>query len=210
MIVGETGKEDVFDEAKLKKLTGRDKIRARFMREDFFEFEATHKLCFAGNHLPKLRSADHAMRRRARICPFDNPHKKVDLRRAAALKAEGGGILKLLIEAAVRWQAVKLTEPKVVREATDKYFETANPLRQWLRERCEFGVNYKARSMALYADYAGWAKDLGLKVLTMRHFSADLDGVEGVRLYHYKDGNYFDGMRLRVGAGEADGAGDRG
>lgn len=197
VIVGETGKDDVFDEAKLKKLTGRDQIRARHMREDFFEFEATHKLIFAGNHLPKLRSGDHAMRRRTRICPFDNPHKKVDRRHGAALKAEGGGILKLLIEAAVRWQgASSLGEPKIVREATDRYFENANPLRQWLRERCELRGNYRERSTLLHADFTKWAKDFGHKEPAQRVFTADLDGIEGISHKHYRDGAYFEGVRL--------------
>jgi putative DNA primase/helicase len=159
VIVGETGKDDSFDEAKLKKLTGRDPIRARFMREDFFEFEATHKLAFAGNFLPKLRSADHAMRRRTRICPFDFPHKRVDKTRAAALKREGGGVLKLLVAAAVTWETEKLTEPAVIKAATDRYFETANPMRRWLRERCQLGRRLEEKSGTLYSDYVRWARE---------------------------------------------------
>ena len=48
----------------LKTLTGGDKIPARFMRQDFFEYVPQFKLIIAGNHKPGLRSVDEAMRRR--------------------------------------------------------------------------------------------------------------------------------------------------
>src|SRR5262249_5550062 len=47
-------------ESKIKMLTGGDKISARFMRQDFFEFTPQFKLVIAGNHKPGLRSVDEA------------------------------------------------------------------------------------------------------------------------------------------------------
>jgi putative DNA primase/helicase len=52
-------------ESKIKALTGGDKIAARFMRQDFFEFTPQFKLVVAGNHKPGLRSVDEAIRRAA-------------------------------------------------------------------------------------------------------------------------------------------------
>ncbi len=57
-------------ESKIKALTGGDKIAARFMRQDFFEFTPTFKLMIAGNHKPGLRSVDEAIRRRFHLVPF--------------------------------------------------------------------------------------------------------------------------------------------
>lgn len=51
-------------ESKIKVLTGGDKVAARFMRQDFFEFVPSFKLLVGGNHMPSLRSVDEAMRRR--------------------------------------------------------------------------------------------------------------------------------------------------
>ena len=57
-------------ESKLKALTGGDKITARFMRQDFFEFTPQFKLVIAGNHKPAIRNVDEAMRRRLHLIPF--------------------------------------------------------------------------------------------------------------------------------------------
>src|SRR5437879_4712884 len=57
-------------ESKIKALTGGDRISARFMRQDFFEFTPAFKLVLAGNHKPGLRSVDEAIRRRLHLVPF--------------------------------------------------------------------------------------------------------------------------------------------
>ena len=57
-------------ESRIKSLTGGDKIAARFMRQDFFEFTPQFKLVIAGNHKPGLRSVDEAIRRRFHLIPF--------------------------------------------------------------------------------------------------------------------------------------------
>ena len=49
-------------ESRLKALTGGDQISARFMRQDFFQFDPQFKLMIAGNHRPGLRSVDEAIR----------------------------------------------------------------------------------------------------------------------------------------------------
>ncbi|MBI5119031.1 hypothetical protein HZA56_21410 [Candidatus Poribacteria bacterium] len=51
-------------EATVKKLTGGDRLAARRMRQDYFEFEPTHKIFMSGNHLPIIHGTDHAFWRR--------------------------------------------------------------------------------------------------------------------------------------------------
>jgi putative DNA primase/helicase len=57
-------------ESKIKQLTGGDRISARFMMKDFFEFQPQFKLLIVGNHKPGLRSVDEAIRRRFQLIPF--------------------------------------------------------------------------------------------------------------------------------------------
>jgi putative DNA primase/helicase len=52
-------------ESRIKQMTGGDRISARFMRQDFFEFTPQFKLTIVGNHKPILRNVDEAARQRA-------------------------------------------------------------------------------------------------------------------------------------------------
>ena len=57
-------------ESKVKNLTGGDKISARFMRQDFFEYTPQFKPVIVGNHKPAIRNIDEAMKRRMHMIPF--------------------------------------------------------------------------------------------------------------------------------------------
>ena len=45
----------------VKEATGGDPIRARRMREDFWEFQPTHKVFLATNHKPVITGTDNAI-----------------------------------------------------------------------------------------------------------------------------------------------------
>ena len=77
-------------ESRIKTLTGGDKIAARYMRGDFFEFTPAFKLVIAGNHRPALRTVDEAMQRRFRMVPFTTtiPETERDPRLTENLRAE--------------------------------------------------------------------------------------------------------------------------
>jgi len=93
-------------ESRVKALTGGDRIAARFMRQDFFEFTPQFKLLIAGNHKPGLRSVDEAIRRRFHLVPFavTIPAAERDLRLSEKLRAEWPGILKWMIAGCLDWQ----------------------------------------------------------------------------------------------------------
>jgi putative DNA primase/helicase len=70
MVAQETERGARWAEAKIKALTGGDKITARFMRQDFFDFVPKFKIMISGNHKPFLRGVDEAIRRRLHLIPF--------------------------------------------------------------------------------------------------------------------------------------------
>ncbi len=53
-----------------KQLTGGDRIKARYMRQDFWEFDPTHKIWLSANHKPEVRGTDYAIWRRIKLIPF--------------------------------------------------------------------------------------------------------------------------------------------
>src|SRR3954466_4845109 len=56
----ETEEGGRLDEAKIKMLTGGDKITARFLHKEWFDFWPTHKLWVQGNYKPVIRGTDNA------------------------------------------------------------------------------------------------------------------------------------------------------
>ena len=51
-----TSTTDLYD---IAEAVGGDKIKARFMRADFFEFDPTHKLQMLTNHKPIIKGSDN-------------------------------------------------------------------------------------------------------------------------------------------------------
>jgi putative DNA primase/helicase len=60
VVVSENDKNMRLGEAKVKRLTGGDKIKARRMRQDFVEFEPSHTPVLVTNYLPKVSGDDPA------------------------------------------------------------------------------------------------------------------------------------------------------
>jgi putative DNA primase/helicase len=147
-------------EAKIKMLTGGDRIAARFMRGDFFEFVPQFTLLIAGNHKPGLRSVDEAIRRRFHLIPFDvtiGPHER-DETLPEKLKDEWPGILAWAIKGCLAWHAGGLHPPAVVRAATDAYLDGQDALRAWLEECCDLNPNAWTPRTELYTSWQAWAE----------------------------------------------------
>jgi putative DNA primase/helicase len=113
VVAQETQRGRKWDETKIKALTGGDKITARFMRQDYFDYEPTFKLFVTGNHKPRLGSVDEAMRRRLLLVPFtvQIPPAERDPYLARKLKAEWPAILRWCIDGCLQWQRIGLAPP---------------------------------------------------------------------------------------------------
>jgi putative DNA primase/helicase len=163
-----------WDEAKLKQITGGDPITARFMRGNFFTFRPTFKLLLAGNHRPRMRSADLALRRRFHMVPFLTRPAKPDPKLGEKLRAEYPGILSWAIAGELDRRRIGLSPPPSVVAATDEYFEAENVLSRWLDERCSRGQGISTQTGDLYRDYKSWAATAGEFVWSERVFSQKL------------------------------------
>ena len=126
-------------ESRVKAITGGDRQAARFMRQDFFEFEPQFKLVIAGNHKPGLKSVDEAIRRRFHLIPFKVtiPEAEMDLALGEKLKKEWPGILAWAVKGCLGWQAMGLKPSASVLQATADYLEAEDSCALWLEESCE-------------------------------------------------------------------------
>jgi putative DNA primase/helicase len=169
-------------EAKIKMLTGGDRIRARHMRRDFFEFAPTHKIVIVGNHRPALRNADEAMRRRLVLIPFDAviPLDARDPKLAEKLAAEHPAILAWMIEGCRLWLERGLDPPTRVLAATDEYLASADAIARWVEERCVFGPNEFMTKAKAFESWKAWAEAAGEFVGTQRRLCERISGLPGV------------------------------
>jgi putative DNA primase/helicase len=128
-------------EALMKTLTGEENVRARRMREDFWEFAPTWKVWFCANDKPKVKGRDKATWRRIKLIPFDVtiPDDEVDPKLGSKLLEELPGILNWAIEGCLEWQDKKLQEPDKVTKATEAYREETDIVAQFVRDCCFTG-----------------------------------------------------------------------
>lgn len=163
-------------EATVKQLTGADRIKARFMRQDFFEFEPTHTIFLAANHRPVVRGTDLAIWRRLRLLPFDvtiAPEDQ-DHHLVETLRAELGGILAWAVEGCTRWQKSGLSMPKAVMAATEEYRTEMDILGAYLDECCLVAEVAAVSSADFYRSYTEWCEANGEHVLSLKRLAPAL------------------------------------
>jgi putative DNA primase/helicase len=186
-------------ESKLKVLTGGERIPARFMRQDFFEYVPQFKLLIAGNHKPGLRTVDEAMRRRLNLLPFTVtiPAQERDLELREKLRAERGGILQWMIEGCLSWQREGLNAPAVVRAATTDYLAAEDTLGRWLEECCVSDNRCSSSASALFGSWKRWCEQNGEQSGSQKGFSESLQSRGFSRVRKAQGKRAFSGLGLR-------------
>jgi len=200
----ETEKGRRWDEAKIKSMTGGDKMTARFMRQDFFDFVPKFKLWITGNHKPIVVNVDEAMRRRMLLVPFtvQIPPEERDPNLAEKLKAEWPAILRWMLDGCLEWQEIGLAPPLIITDATDAYFDDQDLIKQWLEECTGDGGPFAfAPSSQLFASWKNWCDARGLPPGNSQNLSDALHdrGFERKRTMRAKG---FKGLTLKTQDGQ--------
>ncbi len=186
-------------EALVKQMTGGDRMKARFMRQDFFEFDPTHKLWLAVNHKPAVRGTDHAMWRRICLVPFTvtitDDKKDKDL--PAKLQAELPGILNWALAGCLAWQHGGLQSPDEVKNATNSYRDEMDVLAHWLDDCCVITPAARTPAGDLYTSYADWCGKGGEHPLPQRTFGLRL-AERGYEQLRTKVARFWKGVGLRL------------
>ena len=169
------------DEAKVKELTGGDRIKARRMREDFWEFCPTHKLWLIANYRPSIRGGYHGIWRRLRLVDWPvtiAEHEKDKSLADRIIRDELPGVLAWAVEGCLEWQRSGLNEPASVLASTAAYQADQDTLAAFLADE---GLVIDAANRKLFmtaADvrqrYQMWCQTAGQDPTTPQAFGRQL------------------------------------
>ena len=163
--VVESGEGRRLNESLVKELTGGDRIRARRMRQDFWEFTPSHLPVLITNHKPIVRGTDLGIWRRLKLVPFNVtiPESDQDVELVDKLHAEAGHILRWALGGIIEWRKLGLHEPDVVKSATDGYRQSQDVLKAFIVDTCEVDDQLRVKCRELYGIYKQWCEANGEK-----------------------------------------------
>ena len=171
----ETNRGSQFNTARIKALTGRDPITARFLFKNEFTFEPELKLWLSVNHPPRVEDDSLGFWSRPHVVEFPNTFASVaDTTLKDRLIEEGEGILAWLVRGALEWQKDGLKAPPEVRAAVQTYQEAQGDLEEFLDTCCVVEAAAEAAHSELWDTYSRWtqsehrqrssSKDLGKRL----------------------------------------------
>jgi putative DNA primase/helicase len=174
VVAQETDDDCKLNENQVKMLTGGDPIQCRRMREDFWEFEPTHKILLATNKVPIIHGSDHGIWRRIKLIPFLVTFTP-DLTLETILATEMPGIFQWAIGGYSLFNMLGgFVEPDAVVNAKAEYREEMSTVAQFVEDKCELGVNNSIEASVLYQSFKMYCELHGHKVFSSRKFGNDL------------------------------------
>jgi P4 family phage/plasmid primase-like protien len=187
-------------ESLIKEMTGGDKLSARFMRGEFFEFYPEFKPWLATNHKPQVRG-DRALWNRLKLIPFhvtipkdrQKPRHEV----MAMFRREFSGILNWALEGCLEWQRNGLGVPEEVVTATREYEAEQDTFAMFLEEKCVRAPNARVLSLALYREYKSWAEQYGESPVSHKMFASFMSE-RGFEKTKTNRGFLYSGIGLRT------------
>ena len=153
----------------MKNITGQDKIEARPLYGDPFQYTPQFKLLLACNHLPNIPSDDGGTWRRIRVIDFfikftSNPQNKNDRKSDPKLREKikkwNQGFVWLLINVYyplyVQNEGLDNLEPERVKNATNKYKADSNTIMEFFNEGLERNSDSTINISELFEMYKIW------------------------------------------------------
>lgn len=189
----EVGEGRRLNEVLIKQLSGGEKVSARFLYHEYFEFMPKFKLFFASNHKPEIHGQDYAIWRRIHLIPFEVtiPPNEQDPNLMDKLRGELPGILRWAVRGAVDWCQGRLRVPQRVLSATNSYKEEMDIISEFIGARCTATAGAESGAAEIYGEYVQFCEESKEKPLTRNAFGRRLTehgfksrkGTEGRRIW---------------------------
>lgn len=170
VVATETPEGRRLNEPLIKGLTGGDRIRARFMRKDSFEFVPVLKLFIGTNYKPSIRDDSTGMWRRVRLIPFEASFtgNQCDAQLQSKLSDEREGILAWVVHGAMSVAKGEPQIPDCVKAAIDTYRGEQDVISEFIESECLVGEGLTIEKAALFRAWQAW---MGGRGGTQRSFN---------------------------------------
>jgi len=164
------------NEGLIKQLSGGDKVTARRLYGNEFEFKPEFKLWMSSNHKPIIRGTDLGIWRRIHLIPFNVKisEEEVDKNLKLKLTHEYMGILKWAVDGCLMWQREGLKLPQSIKQATTDYQHEMDIISAWIDECCELDASAFEKAGDLYNSYSRWAKDRNEYLMSSTKFGREM------------------------------------
>ena len=198
-MASESGIGRKLNDAKVKNMTGRDDLTARFLYGQQFSFTPVVKFVLSSNYLPSVHdSTDDGMRRRLVIAPFtENLEDIRDIHLKERLKTpdELAAVLAWCVDGCLKWQKEGLgTPPRRFLQQAGTYYEESDALQQFLDDECCIGKVCRAKVKHFHKRYAAWCGERVKKKTVI-----DMMRRKGYEMKRQTDGRFFIGVELKGG-----------
>lgn len=210
VFVDETRRDKHLNVERIKALTGSKHIKANFMRQNFFEFEARFKLWIAGNGTPKMKDdSDGVWKRLHRVVCHGkvDPARRVDRYADVLYSEEASGILNWALAGLADYRRRGgLATPETVTRDVEEYRHDENFERQFVEDQLIVtgDPNDVLTNESLWFLYNAWCGGNGLRGVDVKNavvlgkavVALELPGVE--RFHGRVDGRVrrgFSGLR---------------
>lgn len=176
-LVNETGQADMWDDQRVKEITSRERISARYLHQESFDFMPTHKLFIRGNHQPGAMDSGDAFWRRMVLIGFTrqfSESERVPDLDSRIVESELPGVLAWMVKGCLAWQREGLKVPAGMRAAVESYRRDTDLLGEWLRLHCINSPHAETPVSILFPSYERFLREGNMKAPSRSAFGRQL------------------------------------
>ena len=189
--ISEPGKNMHFDEGKLKHLTGRDVVTARFLNEGSFEYTPQYVIFINSNHQPTISDDTVFSSGRMKVIPFNRhfaAHEQDKNLKQQLIKAEAlSGIFNWVLDGLALYRAEGLGISESVEGATVAYRKESDKIAQFMAECTQPAEAGIMPIKTLYKAYQTWCQEGGFRYPSQTKLTQSLKA----KNYPIETGRYY-------------------
>lgn len=185
------------NEAKLKSITGRDDITARFLYGQQFTFSPVVKFVLSSNYLPAVHdSTDGGMIRRLVIAPLMqnlDDVRDIHLKEKLQETEELAAVLAWCVDGCLKWQKEGLgTPPRRFLQQMGAFYADSDALQQFINDECFIGKDARAKVKDFCERFTEWSGERIKKRSVIEMMRR-----KGYEVKRHNDGRFWVGLGLK-------------